>query len=407
MCLLSVSASFLLFPALLLFCRFFTVFPPSTPSVNPHPQSVGTNGSELDQFNCPLGVALTPDQAYLVVVDRVNRRLVVRDATDGRSVSTLTPAPGVLPSPCGVVMVPHTGQLLVTDGDRHQVVLLGGLADATVVRVFGEGQGSGDLQLNNPMGVVLVSASDVALAADASVVAAAAAGQDPTLVAIADSWGHRVVLYRLSDAAFVRCFGSQGRAPGQFTQPQSIVSVLSLGDFQTIISFRMRTLILMMKLYRSEYVFFPRLIHAPGCSRPHASCMDGNQQIPSACIPAGGSGWLAVTDAGNRRVQVVTLTGQVVRVLEGDAANGLGQLRLWLGGITVCVDAQGNPELLVSDTSYHRVVAFRLDGRTARVVCGEPGRGAGELYYPTGLAVTATGNLWVVENYNHRVSLFQ
>ncbi len=125
------------------------------------------------------------------------------------------------------------------------------------------------------------------------------------------------------------------------------------------------------------------------------------------CIPAGGSGWLAVTD--HHRVQVVSLTGQVIRVLAGDAANGLGQLSNNLYGITVCFDAQGDSELLVADTYNHRVVAFRLDGRAARVVCGtgQQGSGAGELNYPAGLAVTATGDLWVVEWGNHRVSLFR
>ena len=127
------------------------------------------------------------------------------------------------------------------------------------------------------------------------------------------------------------------------------------------------------------------------------------------CIPAGGSGWLAVADENNRRVQVLTLTGQVIRVLAGDAANGLGQLSRSLCGITVCVDADGQPELLVSDSYNHRVVAFRLDGSSARVVCGTGswGRGAGELNLPAGLAVTATGDLWVVEQGNDRVSLFR
>ena len=129
--------------------------------------------------------------------------------------------------------------------------------------------------------------------------------------------------------------------------------------------------------------------------------MPDASQVPS-------SGWLAVAD-DNRRVQVVTLTGQVIRVLVGDAANGLGKLSDTLWGITVCIDADGQPELLVSDTWNHRVVAFRLDGSAARVVCGtgEAGSGAGELNRPAGLAMTATGDLWVVECLNHRVSLFR
>ena len=130
--------------------------------------------------------------------------------------------------------------------------------------------------------------------------------------------------------------------------------------------------------------------------------MPDASQVPS-------SGWLAVADSSNRRVQVVTLTGQVIRVLAGDAANRLGQLSTNLRGVTVCVDADGQPELLVSDSLNHRVVAFRLDGSAARVVCGtgRGGSGAEELNYPAGLAVTATGDLWVVEAGIHRVSLFR
>ncbi len=109
-------------------------------------------------------------------------------------------------------------------------------------------------------------------------------------------------------------------------------------------------------------------------------------------------------------MQVVTLTGQVIRVLAGDAANGLGLLS-GIGGITVCIGAQGDPELLVADMRNCRVVAFRLDGCAARVACGTGwwgrGSGAGELDYPAGLAVTATGDLWVVDHCNHRLSLFR
>jgi hypothetical protein len=129
-------------------------------------------------------------------------------------------------------------------------------------------------------------------------------------------------------------------------------------------------------------------------------------QIPSACTPAGGSAWLAVTDDYNHRVQVVTLSGEVVRVLTADAANGLGRFGNCLHGITVCVDALlGDPELVVADTNNNRVVGFRLDGSAARVVCGA---GAGrQVIRPAGLVVTGTGNLWVVEYQEHRLSLFR
>jgi hypothetical protein len=135
-------------------------------------------------------------------------------------------------------------------------------------------------------------------------------------------------------------------------------------------------------------------------------------QIPSAYIPdgrRGRSGWLAVADEYNARVQVVTLTGQVIRVLVGDAAIGLAPLSCRLRSVCACVNALSDPELLVADKWNSRVVAFRLDGRAARVVCGagHKGSGAGELDHPVGLAVMATGDLWVSEHHNHRVSWFR
>ncbi len=158
--------------------------------------------------------------------------------------------------------------------------------------------------------------------------------------------------------------------------------------------------------------FIPRITHAcPRLLTPSHFAHFGRStpQIPSACIPAGGSGWLAVADSDNRRVQLVTLTGQVIRVLAGDQANGLGQLGNSIRGIAVSMDAQDDPELLVADSRNNRVVAFRLDGRAARVVCGtkQKGSGAGQLDHPVGLAVTATGDLWVVECNNNRVSWFR
>ncbi len=102
----------------------------------------------------------------------------------------------------------------------------------------------------------------------------------------------------------------------------------------------------------------------------------------------------------------------MVRVLEGDAndRDGWGQLSSSLWGITVCADTQtGDPELLVADSGNHRVVAFRLDGSAARVVCGSErgGLDTRHMIEPAGVAVTATGNLWVVEPYNNRVSLYR
>jgi hypothetical protein len=302
-----------------------------------------------------MSVTITPDRTKLLVADWGNSRLVTLDVADGgRPLVALKPTYGVLSRPAGAVMVPHTGQVLATDLTSRRLVLFGGIDDPTVVRMFGEGQS----RLEGPFGVALVLASDgIDLEADPTAAAAAATGLDTTLVAVADRDNSCVVMYRLRDATYVRRIGSDGSKPGQFSCPRSVAVVPS----------------------------------------SYTSSSDG------CCA------WLAVTDDGNHRVQVVSQIGVLVHVLAGDAANGLGPFSHGLLGITVCVDADGHTGLLVSDTWNHRVVAFRLDGSTARVVCGtgQAGRGAGELNAPAGLAVTATGELWVVESENHRLSLFR
>ncbi len=322
-------------------------------------QSVGSEGSNIDQFNYPWALVLTPDQTQLVVVDQGNHRLVVLDATDGRAVSALTPPAGVMLDPVGVTIVPHTGQVLVADCARHQVLLFAGLHSTEVIRTFGDGgEGNGDRQLNSPFSAVVLTAADVDPDADptaAAAVSAAAAESDPSLVAIADTHNNRVVLYRLHGASFVRHYGSRGSAPGQFKLPSHIAVV------------------------------------------------------PSSCTPDDHSAWLAVADQLNRRVQVLTQLGQVVRVLQGSAMNGLYPLSDFTCGLTVCLGADGHAEILVADTWDHRVVAFALDGSAARVVCGtgRQGSGAGELVIPRGLAVTAAGYLWVVDSDSNCLRLFR
>jgi hypothetical protein len=181
----------------------------------------------------------------------------------------------------------------------------------------------------------------------------AAMGADPTLVAVTDTLNNRVMLFRLRDASRLRCFGKRGSASGQFNHPLGI-SVI------------------------------------PSRFTPHDHC-----------------GWFAITEEDNRRVQVVTQTGQVVGIFKGDVANGLGPLCTFPAGITVCRSADGQAEILVADAFHQRVVAFALDGSTARVVCCAERQGAGELRCPTGLVVTEKGDLWVVETFEHRVCLLR
>jgi hypothetical protein len=96
--------------------------------------------------------------------------------------------------------------------------------------------------------------------------------------------------------------------------------------------------------------------------------------VPSRATGSG-EAWLVVTDTSNRHMRVLTRTGTVVRVLQGDA---VVQLSTSLHGVTVCL---GTGEALVMDYFNHRVVSWRLsDGGGLRVVCGGfEGSGPGQL----------------------------
>jgi hypothetical protein len=66
-----------------------------------------------------------------------------------------------------------------------------------------------------------------------------------------------------------------------------------------------------------------------------------------------GAGALVVTD--EYRVQVLTVEGAVLSVLDPSAVAGVGQLGRDLWGVAVCT---GTDEVFITDTKNHRVVAL-------------------------------------------------
>ena len=115
--------------------------------------------------------------------------------------------------------------------------------------------------------------------------------QEGLVVVVVDNGNHRLVLWRLGDGTVWKQLGSRGTEPGQFTYPRA-VAVTSTGA-------------------------------------------------------------LVVTD--EHRVQVLTVDGAVVFVLDPTAVVGVGRLGLNLFGVTVCADTD---EFLVTDSDNHRVVAL-------------------------------------------------
>ncbi len=111
------------------------------------------------------------------------------------------------------------------------------------------------------------------------------------MVVVADCLNHRLSLWRLGDGTLWKHLSSQGREPGQF--------------------------------------FLPRAVAVTG------------------------TGALVVTD--DHRVQVLTVDGAVLCVLEPTAVVGVGRLESILHGVALY---PGTDEILVTDFNNHRVVAL-------------------------------------------------
>jgi hypothetical protein len=170
--------------------------------------ATGSFGAGLGQFNYPSGLALSPDETRLLVADYGNRRVVVADAHDGRSVRSLQGPAGTLQQPLGVAMVPRTGQVLVVDYDLHRVVVFAGVDDDTIMRIIGDGPGAGPQQLNHPFGVAVLDDFHAA---------------ERPMAVVADSRNHRLSLFRVDDGTLLRHLGSNGATPGQFNHPNAVV----------------------------------------------------------------------------------------------------------------------------------------------------------------------------------------
>ena len=152
-----------------------------------------------------------------------------------------------------------------------------------------------------------------------------------------------------------------------------------------------------------------------------AAVGDGGAAIrASLAAPRGvavdASGNLFIADRDNHRVRRVDAATKVITTVAGDGASGFSgdggpatRARLRRPG-GVAVDASGN--LFIADTVNHRV--RRVDASTGLIttVVGTGDRGStgdggpagsASLNLPQGVAVDGSGNLLIVDTFNHRV----
>ena len=135
-----------------------------------------------------------------------------------------------------------------------------------------------------------------------------------------------------------------------------------------------------------------------------------NSPTAVAVIPS--SGVIVVADLSNHRIRLVT-PGGVVSTLAGSGspafADGTGAAASFNGPYGVAVLPDGN--IVVADQTNHRIRLVTPGGVVTTLAgSGSPafvdGTGtAARFYYPTGVAVTSTGDIVVADQSNHRIRL--
>jgi sugar lactone lactonase YvrE len=129
------------------------------------------------------------------------------------------------------------------------------------------------------------------------------------------------------------------------------------------------------------------------------------------------SGILYITDQGNQRVRKLALDGTLLSIAgngtQGSAGDGGQALYAQLNtAYSIAVDGAGN--LFIADTNNHRIRKVTPTGMITTVVgadgiAGFSGDGGQALYaqlnFPAGVAVDATGNLFIADTNNNRIRM--
>jgi serine/threonine-protein kinase len=141
---------------------------------------------------------------------------------------------------------------------------------------------------------------------------------------------------------------------------------------------------------------------------------DGNGASASFTIPSGvavdASGNVYVADSGNHRIRKIT-SGGIVTTLAGSgfqgSANGNGVSASFAYPASVAVDASGN--VYVADQWSHLIRKISPSG-TVTTLAGSGGSGyadgdgaSASFAYPSGVAVDASGNVYVADSGNNRI----
>ena len=195
---------------------------------------------------------------------------------------------------------------------------------------------------------------------------------------------------------FLRMWGGAGSAPGSFKSPD-MVTVDLRGD--VFVADRENNRVQKFDYLGHSLAVIGRAGGAPGQMRgPRGVAVDG-------------LGDLYVADSGNNRIQKFDPRGRLLAVWgrnRGDGSPGIapGQFNDPRG---IATDAAG--DLYVADHSNNRVQELSRSGHVLKVLGrnhgdGTAGTGDGEFHLPRGVTVDQAGDLYVADKQNNRIQKF-
>jgi len=355
------------------------------------PCQAGTSGTGNGQFNQPWNVGVGPS-GDVYVGDMENDRVQVFDSSGNylRQWGSYGSGDGNFHNP-GSVAVDATGSVYVADtwNDRVQKF------DSTGNFLTKWGStGTGDGQFNGGVGTMSVDASGNLYVAD---------------------WNNHRVQKFDGSGTFLTKWGTSGSGDGQFNQPRG-TAVDASGNVYVTDMFNRRIQKFGFGSDPNELVFLGKW----GTSGAGGAAIQGEFATPNG-MAVDASGNVYVADKGNDRVQKFDSSGAFVSMWGWGVDTGASGFEVCTAASTPCgggisgsgdgqfnaahavaVDASGN--IYVVDQYNHRIQKFN-SSLTYLTQWGGNGSAAGKFNAPYAVAIDSSGNVYV-SDFNHRVQKF-
>uniref|UniRef100_A0A0K8WCZ7 RING finger protein nhl-1 n=1 Tax=Bactrocera latifrons TaxID=174628 RepID=A0A0K8WCZ7_BACLA len=273
---------------------------------------LGGRGSEPGFFTWPRGVAVGPDNSF-VVADSSNHRIQVFDSNGifVKSFGDFGCREGEFDCLAGVA-INRIGQYIIADRYNHRIQVLD--PQGRFLRAFGS-QGITDGKFNYPWGIATDSLG---------------------FIYVCDKENHRVQVFQ-SDGTFVGKFGQLGPLEGELEHPHYIA-----------VSNTNRVIVSDSNNHRIQiFDVNGKVLKTIGSEGSE----DGQLKFPRG-IAVDDQGYIVIADAGNNRIQIYSPDGTFLKAF-GSWGSGRSEFK-GLEGVGI----MSNGNILVCDRENHRVQVF-------------------------------------------------